>query len=62
VHLVRGVAPELRKGLQWEVAAATVRALSAPEVYSELVHGEGWDTDRYESWLADLLAGELLGR
>jgi AcrR family transcriptional regulator len=59
---VRGLAPELRKGLHWEVAAATVRALSAPEVYSELVHGEGWDANRYESWLADLLAGELLGR
>jgi AcrR family transcriptional regulator len=56
------LAGELRAGLAWEDAAATVRALSAPEVYSELVKGEGWSPDRYEEWLARLLAEQVLGR
>jgi hypothetical protein len=43
-----------------EEAAATVRALSAPEVYSELVHGEGWTPERYETWLGRLLRDVLL--
>src|SRR5712692_1253006 len=34
---VRPLTSALRPGLTWEVAAAAVRALSAPEVYSELV-------------------------
>jgi hypothetical protein len=38
---VRPLAPALRPGLTWKEAAATVRALSAPEAYSELVKGEG---------------------
>jgi AcrR family transcriptional regulator len=63
--LREGIGPlagELRAGLAWEDAAATVRALSAPEVYSELVKGEGWSPDRYEEWLARLLAEQVLGR
>jgi AcrR family transcriptional regulator len=57
---VRPLAPVLRPGLTWKEAAATVRALSSPEVYSELVKGEGWKPDRYEKWLANLLIAELL--
>jgi hypothetical protein len=49
---VRTLAPSLRPGLTWKEAAATVRALSVSEVYSELVKGEGWQPDRYEKWLA----------
>jgi AcrR family transcriptional regulator len=59
---VRPLAPALRPGLTWKEAAATVRALSAPEAYSELVKGEGWKPDRYEKWLARLLATELLAK
>jgi hypothetical protein len=57
---VRGLAPALRPGLSWEEAAAIVRALSAPELYSELVRGEGWTPDRYEEWLVRLMTTELV--
>jgi AcrR family transcriptional regulator len=58
---VRPLGARLRAGLDSERAAAVVRALSAPEVYSELVGGAGWTADGYEEWLAGLLARELLG-
>jgi hypothetical protein len=58
---VRPLAPRLRAGLDWRRAAAMVRALSAPEVYFELVSGAGWTADAYEEWLAELLASDLLG-
>lgn len=61
-HAVRPLSSALRQGLTWKVAAATVRALSVPEVYSDLVKGERWSPDRYEEWLSRLLAGELLAR
>jgi hypothetical protein len=64
-HLREAVGPiaaDLRPSLGWEEAAATLRGLSAPGVYAELVTGEGWTPDRYERWLAALLARELLGR
>lgn len=57
---VRSLAPALRPGLTWKEAAATVRALSVPELYSELVRGEGWKPDRYERWLVRLLTAALL--
>jgi AcrR family transcriptional regulator len=58
---VRPIAGALRPGLGWEEAAATLRALSAPGLFAELVKGECWSSDRYETWLAALLARELLG-
>jgi AcrR family transcriptional regulator len=58
---IRPLAGALRAGLSWEEAAATARALSAPEVYSELVRGEGWTPDRYEAWLGQLFRDVLLG-
>ncbi|TFC93249.1 TetR/AcrR family transcriptional regulator [Cryobacterium sp. TMT3-29-2] len=57
---VKGLAPALRPGLRWEDAAATVRALSVPELYSQLVRDESWEPDRYETWLVRLLTAELL--
>jgi AcrR family transcriptional regulator len=55
------IAGQLRPGLDVEAAAATVRGLSATGVYTELVIGEGWTSDHYEEWLAELLVRELLG-
>ena len=59
-NAVRDMQPALRPGLTWKEAAATVRAFSVPELFSELVKGEGWKPDRYEEWLARLLTTELV--
>src|SRR6266536_3332017 len=47
---------------QWESerGGAIIRALTTAEVYSELVAGEGWTPDQYETWLAGLLEEALL--
>ena len=58
---VTGFRGKLRRGVTMRRAVATVRALSAPEIYTELVKGEGWSADAYEHWLAELLIWELLG-
>jgi AcrR family transcriptional regulator len=58
---VKAIRPHLRKGLTWQVAAASVRGLSAPELYSELVRGEKWAPGRYEAWLSEVLVTLLLG-
>lgn len=59
--VVAGMADRLADGLDVAAAAAILRGLSTSEVYRELVEGEGWSADRYEGWLAGLLARELLG-
>jgi AcrR family transcriptional regulator len=62
-HLAGAIGPlaaALRTGMTVRDAAANLRALSTPEVYAELVRGEGWSPDRYEEWLGDLLALVLL--
>jgi AcrR family transcriptional regulator len=51
---------------QWELGQDVVpmleaAATAAPDAEVELVAGEGWTPDRYEEWLAALLARELLG-
>jgi len=51
--------PDLKPGLPTTDANALVRALTSAEVY-EGVRSEGWSTDRYEEWLAQLLAELLL--
>lgn len=43
-------------------AVAVYQALVLPEVYRTLVVEAGWTPARYERWLADALARELLGR
>jgi AcrR family transcriptional regulator len=57
---VRGIASSLRPGAAPDWTAATVRALSSPGVFDELVRGEGWSPEQYEEWLALLLAALLL--
>lgn len=55
------IAGALRPGLGLEEAAATLRALGGPGPFTELVRGEGWSPDRYETWLGGVLVRELLG-
>ena len=57
---VKGIRSHLRQRITWQVAAATVRALSAAELYSELVRGEKWAPARYEAWLTELMVAQLL--
>lgn len=50
----------LRAGLKERDAADIVYALASPEVYGLLVFDRGWHPDRYETWLRDTLAAQLL--
>jgi AcrR family transcriptional regulator len=59
-QLVDGLEAQLRDGVDGKRAGALIRALSAAEVYSELVDGEGWTPEAYESWLSGLLTQLLL--
>ena len=43
-------------------AADIVHALMSPEVYRLLVTDRGWDSQRYEQWLAGTLIDQLLPR
>jgi len=36
--------------------------LVLPEIYHSLVLERGWNPDRYETWLADNLIHQLLGK
>lgn len=58
--IVHGLEGDLRSGMDGERAAAIIRALTGPEIYSELVTGEGWTPAEYEQWLARLLGDVLL--
>ena len=59
-QLVEGLEGQLRDEVDGRRAGALIRALSAAEVYSELVNGEGWTPAAYEAWLAGLLTDVLL--
>lgn len=59
-QLVKGLEDQLRDGMDGKRAGALIRALSAAEVYSELVDGEGWTPAAYETWLSGLLMQLLL--
>ena len=54
----RGV---LRADRTLEVAQDLTWTLCSLAVYDQLVLDRGWDDDRYEAWLAETLARELLG-
>ena len=51
----------LRAGRPLDEAKAVVWTLCSLAVYDQLVIDRGWDDDRYEAWLAETLACELLG-
>jgi AcrR family transcriptional regulator len=50
----------LRPDLSVLEAADVLWLLNDPAVYHRLVLEQGWDPDRYETWLADTLIGLLL--
>lgn len=51
----------LRTELTSRRAGDLVHALLSPELFRLLVVEAGWSVGRYETWLADLLADQLLG-
>jgi AcrR family transcriptional regulator len=50
----------LRPGMRARDAADLIHALASPELYRLLVVDRGWSRDRYEQWLAEALASQLL--
>jgi AcrR family transcriptional regulator len=50
----------LRPGLRERDAADVIHALMSPELYRLLVVDRGWSRDRYEQWLASVLADQLI--
>jgi AcrR family transcriptional regulator len=58
-RVIGGLAADLQPGLGVADASAMTRAFSVPEIFEELA-AEGWSADRYEEWLAALLAETLL--
>jgi AcrR family transcriptional regulator len=51
----------LRAGVTERDAADIIHALMSPEVYLLLTTDRRWTPDRYQTWLADTLAQQLLG-
>ena len=58
--LLETVVERLRPGLTLDAALDITLALTLPEIYQTLVVERGWSARRYEGWLADLLADQLL--
>ena len=50
----------LRPKLRERDAADIIHALMSPEIYALLVTDRGWPPERYERWLANILADQLL--
>jgi len=53
-------AKALRTGLRARDAGDVIHALASPELYHLLVIDRAWSPQRYERWLAETLAGQLL--
>jgi AcrR family transcriptional regulator len=53
-------AKALRPGFRAQDAADIVHALASPELYHLLVVDRSWSPDRYQRWLAESLADQLL--
>jgi len=53
-------AKALRTGLRARDAGDVIHALASPELYHLLVIDRAWTPQRYERWLAETLAGQLL--
>ncbi len=50
----------LRAGLSVDEAADLLWTLASHQVHELLVVQRGWSAERYQTWLADALARELL--
>jgi AcrR family transcriptional regulator len=50
----------LRPGLRERDAADIIHALASPEVYGLLVLDRGWNGERYETWVHEILTDQLL--
>ena len=61
-RVVEGMATALRLDLDVNRAAAILRALCRPEVYTELAEESGWSPGAYEAWLFETLKEQLLPR
>jgi AcrR family transcriptional regulator len=55
-------AKALRPGFCAQDAADIIHALASPELYGLLVVDRSWSPDRYQRWLAESLADQLLTR
>ena len=53
-------AKALRRGLTARDAGDVIHALASPELYHLFVIDRAWSPERYEQWLAETLAGQLL--
>lgn len=58
-RLLAAIGP-LREGLSIEDAGERYWILASPEVHHILTTERGWSQDRYEAWLRDALAAQLL--
>ena len=52
----------LRPNLRERDAGDIIHALVSPELYGLLVVDRGWPPERYEQWLTETLADQLLGK
>jgi AcrR family transcriptional regulator len=50
----------LRPGMRERDAADIIHALLSPEIYRLTVVDRGWSSDRYRTWLTELLVDQLL--
>lgn len=57
---IEEMAPHLRPELDVARAAEVFYALTLSEIYDTLVRQRGWTPDEYETWLATILAQQLL--
>jgi AcrR family transcriptional regulator len=53
-------ADALRPGLRERDAADLIHVLMSPELYRLLVIERGWSPDRYQAWLINILAHQLI--
>ena len=53
-------AKALRRGLTARDAGDVIHALASPELYHLFVIDRAWSPERYEHWLAEALAGQLI--
>ena len=57
---MKAVVAQRRGGPALDEALDITLALTLPEVYRTLVVERGWSPSRYETWLAESLAAQLL--